>query len=236
MHQLGDESVELVVTSPPYPMIEMWDGMFIEQDSEVGELLEAAGKAAEPAAGEDGSTGTDKAAVCYRRMHEILDRVWTECARVLVPGGFACINIGDATRKLGSDFRLFTNHSRVTAAMEHLGFQSLPPLLWRKPTNAPNKFMGSGMLPAGAYVTLEHEYVLIFRKGGRRRFSASDAARRRRSAFFWEERNSWFSDIWDFRGIRQAVPGSAAPVPQANGELWSGGVTGAAGTAPSGPE
>src|SRR6056297_114913 len=111
MHQLGDESVELVVTSPPYPMIEMWDGMFIEQDPEVGELLEAAGKAAERAAGEDDSAGTDKAAVCCRRMHEILDRVWTECARVLVPGGFACINIGDATRKLGSDFRLFTNHS-----------------------------------------------------------------------------------------------------------------------------
>ncbi len=30
--------------------------------------------------------------------------------------------------------------------------------------------MGSGMLPAGAYVTLEHEWILIFRKGGKRVF------------------------------------------------------------------
>jgi len=33
-----------------------------------------------------------------------------------------------------------------------------------KTKSAPNKFMGSGMLPAGAYVTLEHEFILILRK------------------------------------------------------------------------
>ncbi len=69
--------------------------------------------------------------------------------------------------------------------------------------------MGSGMLPAGAYVTLEHEYVLIFRKGGKRTFpSQNQAERRRRSAFFWEERNRWFSDVWDFKGERQRLNGS----------------------------
>lgn len=36
--------------------------------------------------------------------------------------------------------------------------------------DAPNKFMGSGMLPCGAYVTLEHEWILIFRKGGKRMY------------------------------------------------------------------
>jgi DNA modification methylase len=65
--------------------------------------------------------------------------------------------------------------------------------------------MGSGMLPAGAYVTYEHEYILIFRKGGKRIFSSEDQVARRESAFFWEERNQWFSDIWEgLQGVGQA--------------------------------
>jgi DNA modification methylase len=88
----------------------------------------------------------------------------------------------------------------------------LPDVLWRKPSNAPNKFMGSGMLPAGAYVTYEHEYVLLFRRGDKRLFRTAEAkAARQRSAFFWEERNRWFSDLWsDLRGTRQAMGDKAA--------------------------
>jgi len=57
--------------------------------------------------------------------------------------------------------------------------------------------MGSGMLPAGAYVTLEHEYILIVRKGPKRDFASSREKQiRRESALFWEERNNWFSDVW----------------------------------------
>ena len=55
--------------------------------------------------------------------------------------------------------------------------------------------MGSGMLPPNAYVTQEHEFVLLFRNGGPRSFR-SGADRRYRAAFFWEERNRWFSDLW----------------------------------------
>jgi DNA modification methylase len=86
-----------------------------------------------------------------------------------------------------------------------LGFNALPEILWRKQTNAPNKFMGSGMLPAGAYVTLEHEHILILRKGAKRQFNDEEnKMRRQESAFFWEERNLWFSDIWeDLKGTRQ---------------------------------
>ncbi|MGQ0628166.1 MAG: DNA methyltransferase, partial [Phycisphaerales bacterium] len=61
--------------------------------------------------------------------------------------------------------------------------------------------------PAGDYVTYEQEYILIFRKEGKRSFaSPADAFRRRRSAFFWEERNAWFSDLWtDLRGAAQGM-------------------------------
>ncbi len=188
MRGLPGDSVALIVTSPPYPMIEMWDQTFCAQDPRIGEQL---------------TTGDGPPA--YESMHRLLDAVWAECQRVLLPGGFACINIGDATRTLGSGFRLYTNHSRITVACEALGMQSLPAVLWRKQTNAPNKFMGSGVLPSGAYVTLEHEYILILRKGDKRVFGEPDKKRRARSAFFWEERNCWFSDIWDFKGIQQRL-------------------------------
>ena len=184
-----DESIDLVVTSPPYPMIEMWDEVFVSMNPDIGAHLEA---------------GDGGAAVAA--MHDELDRVWSRCWRALRPGGIACINIGDATRTVNGEFALWSNHSRVLSSMLALGFTALPDVVWRKPTNAPNKFMGSGMLPAGAYVTYEHEYVLVLRKGGKRVFDvAAEKACRRRSAYFWEERNVWFSDLWvDLVGVTQS--------------------------------
>jgi DNA modification methylase len=138
-------------------------------------------------------------------MHRILDAVWKEVFRVLKSGGIACINIGDAARTINDNFSLYQNHTRIMSHLLKLGFNPLPAILWRKQTNAPNKFMGSGMLPPGAYVTLEHEYILIVRKGEKREFKTlKDKRIRHQSAFFWEERNLWFSDIWlDVKGASQ---------------------------------
>ena len=190
LRAIQDGSVALVVTSPPYPMIEMWDGLFTSLSLDVGSSLR--------------DEDFDDA---FETMHAELDRVWVECHRVLMPGGIACINIGDATRAAGEDFRLFSNHARAIHGMNRAGFTTLPDILWRKPTNAPNKFMGSGMLPPGAYVTYEHEYILIFRNGSKRSFETPEQkALRRRSAYFWEERNLWFSDLWsDMVGSKQAL-------------------------------
>jgi DNA modification methylase len=187
MDALEDKSIELVVTSPPYPMIQMWDEQFAGFDQAIEKDLDR----------ENGSEA-------FERMHKVLDSVWEECFRVLVPGGIIAINVGDATRKLGAHFRLYHNQSRIISTLRELGFHILPQIIWRKPTNAPNKFMGSGMLPGGAYVTLEHEHIILARKGGNRRFSTeADKERRRQSAYFWEERNLWFSDLWEIRGARQ---------------------------------
>lgn len=189
MSLIANDSVHLVVTSPPYPMVTMWDGIFAEMAPTVAVNLAA-----------------EHGIMAFEAMHSALDAVWAECHRVLAPGGFACINIGDATRSLGGEFCLYPNHARILMALVRLGFTPLPDILWRKPTNAPNKFMGSGMLPAGAYVTYEHEYILIVRKGGKRIFSESESAIRARSALFWEERNVWFSDVWaDLPGSRQRL-------------------------------
>ncbi|MGM0398716.1 MAG: DNA-methyltransferase [Halobacteriota archaeon] len=182
---LADESVALVVTSPPYPMIEMWDETFSALDPAIGDAL-AAG---------DG-------ALAYDLMHEVLQAGWREVARVLSPGGIAAINVGDATRTVNGDFQLYPNHATVLASLQEAGLTPLPDVLWRKPANSAAKFMGSGTIPPNAYVTLEHEYILLARKGGLRR---PDSDRRGRSSYFWEERNRWFSDVWEVRGERQAL-------------------------------
>jgi DNA modification methylase len=180
MGVIPSSSVHLAVTSPPYPMIAMWDDMFVHQDNKILKAL-----------------NTSDGLKAFELMHKLLDQVWQELYRVLINGGIACINIGDATRTVGDNFMLYTNHSRILSSLIKAGFSALPLILWRKPTNAPNKFMGSGMLPGGAYVTLEHEYILIVRKGSKREFkSAQEKQTRRESALFWEERNNWFSDVW----------------------------------------
>ena len=194
MGAIPTASVHLVVTSPPYPMIEMWDDMFKHQNNEIAKALKH-----------------ENGIQAFEWMHRELDPVWEEIHRILINGGIACINIGDAVRTIDGDFRLYPNHARILTAMLKTGFSALPLILWRKPTNAPNKFMGSGMLPAGAYVTLEHEYILILRKGPKREFNSSGTKQsRREGAFFWEERNSWFSDVWfGLIGTTQKMKNSA---------------------------
>lgn len=186
---LGNQSIDLVVTSPPYPMIEMWDTVMAKQNPAIQTAL-------------DSYNGAE----AFELMHTELDKVWAEVERVLKPGGFVCINIGDATRTLNGAFALYPNHARIITAFQKLGLSNLPHILWRKQTNAPNKFMGAGMLPAGAYVTLEHEWILIFRKGNKREFKThTEKMCRKKSAFFWEERNQWFSDLWDLKGTKQKI-------------------------------
>jgi DNA modification methylase len=187
---LANDSVDLVVTSPPYPMIEMWDDLFRKMDPAVDEALRR----------EDGPAA-------FEAMNRLLDPVWAEVRRVVKPGGLVCVNIGDGVRTQKGTFALHMSHARIVSAMLADHFVALPAILWRKQTNAPNKFMGSGMLPAGAYVTLEHEFILIFRNGDKRTFTKpADKQARRESAFFWEERNLWFSDVWmDLKGARQQL-------------------------------
>lgn len=189
MGQIANNSIALVVTSPPYPMIEMWDNTFIQADPRISYAIDR----------EEGYEA-------WEHMHAVLNNTWSEAIRVLQPGGIICINIGDATRKIGQNFSLYPNHSSIIRFFISHGLSMLPAIIWRKQSNKPNKFMGSGMLPTNAYVTLEHEYILIFRKGTPRVFSASEKENRSKSALFWEERNSWFSDIWsEIKGTPQLI-------------------------------
>lgn len=189
MKELHDKSIQLVCTSPPYCMIEMWDEIFANMNPKIGKALKR----------ENGHEA-------FELMHQELDKTWLEVDRVVSDNGIVCINVGDATRKLGSEFQLFSNHTRISSFFISLGYHVLPSIIWSKQTNKPTKFMGSGMYPGGAYVTLEHEYILIFRKGGKRKYSNKEKQIRQESSYFWEERNKWFSDLWvDLKGTHQAL-------------------------------
>ncbi len=199
MSEVAEGHVQLMVTSPPYPMIAMWDNLFCKADPKIAEYwknLESTGNEA-------------NVRQIYDFMHENLAKVWTESYRVLCDGGIACINIGDATRSINGKFQLFPNHSRITEICEKIGFTTLPYILWKKPTNKPvykgkGAFLGSGFLPPNAYVTLDCEFILIFRKGGLRKFQPKDA-NRYDSSFTKKQRDEWFSQIWSLKGTRQAA-------------------------------
>src|SRR5260370_40850443 len=87
MEELSDSSVHLVVTSPPYPMVGIWDDFFRGESAE-----------------------------SYDAMHSYLNQTWVEVKRVLVPGGIACVNIGAATRTQTGVVHRCPNHSRVIEA------------------------------------------------------------------------------------------------------------------------
>lgn len=190
MDSIPSDSIDLMITSPPYPMIKMWDKMFIAANPTIKEAL-------------DKKRGN----IAFELMHKELDKVWKEIYRVLKDDRIACINVGDAVRTINGNFQLYSSHTRILSKCIELGFKVLPAIIWRKQTNKPNKFMGSGMLPTNAYATLEHEFILIIKKGNKRELKSNDERlRRNKSAFFWEERNIWFSDVWtDLKGITQTL-------------------------------
>ena len=199
MPELSDCSVHLMLTSPPYPMIQMWDKLFAELDPNIAKLWKDLNAESEE----------ETVTQIYDAMHEHLAKVWGETYRVLVEGGIACINIGDATRTVNRRFRLFPNHARIIEHCERIGFTTLPYILWKKPTTKPRykgkgAFLGSGFLPPNAYVTLDCEFILIFRKGKLRQFQPHDP-NRYGSAFTKKQRDAWFTQIWNVTGTRQTT-------------------------------
>jgi modification methylase len=199
MLELADSSVHLMVTSPPYPMIQMWDKQFAEADPKIATLWQNLEK----------NPQEETVAEIYEAMHHNLAKVWSETYRVLIDGGIACINIGDATRSVNGKFRLFPNHSKIIEHCQQTGFITLPYILWKKPTTKPHykgkgAFLGSGFLPPNAYVTLDCEFILIFRKGKLRSFPPHDS-NRYDSAITKKQRDQYFTQIWTVTGTRQTA-------------------------------
>lgn len=90
-------------------MIEMWDEMFSIMNPAIKDALKD----------KDGMEA-------YLLMNQQLDKVWEEVDRTVAPGGIVAINIGDAIRKVGERFQLYSNHFHITRVFEDLEYQALP--------------------------------------------------------------------------------------------------------------
>lgn len=194
MPEIEDESVHLVVTSPPYPMIAKWDELF----EKLGSIKQ----------GRDYERSQPWA--LFENQHDVLYRVWCEVTRVLIDGGIACINIGDATRSFNKHFYCFPNYAKLTMLMHLLDYTPLVPIIWKKISNRPNAFLGSGMVPPNGYIAQDCEYIGIYRKGNIRKFPPHDV-QRYASEFSKEERDIWFQQVWTMPGAMGAKATSAFP-------------------------
>jgi len=130
MDELPDDSVHLMVTSPPYNAQKEYD-----QDLTLMEYL------------------------------AMLERVFAETYRVLVPGGRACINIANLGRK-----PYLPLHSFIIDLMLDLGFLMRGEIIWNKAASAsPSTAWGSWLSASNPVLRDVHEYILVFCKGGFKR-------------------------------------------------------------------
>jgi len=182
MSEIEDSTVGLVATSPPYCMIQKWDNLFLKQTGRTEVISKTS----------------------FIWQHAVLKKTWIECHRVLVDGGILCVNVGDATRSIDKEFICYPNYAKTTMDLYDLGFTPLIPIFWKKISNRPNAFLGSGFQPVNAYVSQDCEFIGIFRKGNNRIFTGEEKARRKASSFTKEERDIWFSQLWNIPGKKGA--------------------------------
>jgi DNA modification methylase len=119
-----------------------------------------------------------------------LKKVWTEVARVLVPGGRACINIANLGRK-----PYIPLHAYLVADMQSLGFLMRGEIIWDKGASAAGSTAwGSWRSPANPTLRDVHEYILVFSKGSFRRRPMDG----RESTISRDEFLEFTKSVWSF--------------------------------------
>jgi site-specific DNA-methyltransferase (adenine-specific) len=188
---LPDNSVHLIVTSPPYWTLKKYE----RHDDQLGEIAE------------------------YKAFLNELDKVWRECARVLVPGGRICCVVGDVCipRRRGGRHRVMPLHSDIQSRAIELGLDCLTPILWHKIANGATEARGNGAgfygkpYQPGAVVKNDIEYILFMRKGGE--YRTTSMIQKALSMLTKEEMQSWFRSFWgDIKGA-STRDGHPAPYP-----------------------
>lgn len=186
-----DNSAHLIVTSPPY-----WT------------LKEYPSSKAQLGAVED-----------YESFLEELDKVWSECRRVLVPGGRICCVVGDvciSRKKFGKHF-VVPLHSDIQVRVRSLNLDVLTPIIWSKIANGVTEVRGNGAgfygkpFQPGAVVKNDIEYILFLRKGGE--YRKVEPLQKALSILTKEEMQKWWRSVWtDIPGASRRS-GHPAPYP-----------------------
>jgi len=173
--RLKQESIHLVLTSPPYWTLKEYR----QSDGQLGHLADYEGFLLE------------------------LDRVWQLCFDALVPGGRLICVVGDvclSRRRNNGRHTVVPLHASIQEHCRRIGYDNLAPIIWHKIANAAYEADGNGGTFLGkpyepnAVIKNDIEFILMQRKpGGYRKPSV---ATRVLSLISDENHKNWFQQIW----------------------------------------
>ena len=178
MEKVKDESVHLIVTSPPYWQLKDY--------------------------GNHNQIGFNDT---YEEYINNLNLVWNECKRVLHKGCRLCINIGDqfARSVYYGRYKVIPIRTEIIKFCESDGFDYMGAIIWQKVTTCHTTggatIMGSFPYPRNGIIKLDYEYILIFKKYGDP--PSVQSALKEQSKLTIEEWNQYFTGHWNFSGEKQ---------------------------------
>lgn len=187
---LEDDSIHLVVTSPPYWSLKKYNDV----TGQLGHIRD------------------------YEEFLDELDKVWQHIYRVLVPGGRLVCVVGDVclSRREYGRHLVMPLHADIVVRCRKLGFDNLNPILWLKIANAKfevdngSKFLGKPYEP-NAIVKNDLEFILMQRKPGG--YRKPTELQRKLSMISKDDFNSWFRQTWSIPG--ESTRNHPAPFPLA---------------------
>lgn len=185
---LQDESIHLVVTSPPYWNLKQYN----DNQDQLGHISD------------------------YEQFLTELTKVWRECFRVLVPGGRLVCVVGDVclSRKKYGRHMVMPLHADICVTCRKIGFDNLNPIIWHKISNANyevqngSKFLGKPYEP-NAIIKNDIEFILMQRKPGGYRKPTN--TQRDKSRIEKKDYNKWFQQSWNITGA--STKNHPAPFP-----------------------
>lgn len=188
---LPENSIHLVVTSPPYWTLKRYN----ESDDQLGHVAD------------------------YDAFADALDIVWKHCYRALVPGGRLVVNVGDvclSRRKNNGRHTVVPLHATIQEHCKMIGFDNLAPIIWHKIANANYEVSGGGGFLGKPYepnavIKNDIEFVLMQRKPGG--YRSPSQQERLLSVISAENYQLWFRQIWsDLPGTSAAKHPAPYPV------------------------
>lgn len=178
MTELPDNSVHLIITSPPYWQLKDY--------------------------GTENQIGFHDS---YENYINNLNLVWKECHRTLHNGCRLCVNIGDqfARAVYYGRYKVIPIREEIIKFCENIGFDYMGAIIWQKVTTSNTTGggvqMGSYPFPRNGILKLDYEFILIFKKLGDAPKPSKE--QKEQSAMTPEEWNSYFAGHWYFPGVRQ---------------------------------
>lgn len=178
MNKIKDNSVHLVITSPPY-----WQLKDYGSSKQIG--------------------FNDS----YEDYINNLNLVWKECFRVLSDGCRLCINIGDqfARSVYYGRYKVIPIRTEIIKFCETIGLDYMGSIIWQKSTTMNTTggatIMGSFPYPRNGIIRLDYEFILIFKKPGKAPNPSIEV--KKKSQLSKEEWNQYFVGHWNFNGVKQ---------------------------------